>query len=176
MCIRDRYRPEQPPSSRPSQKMLLVRRFIVRISRRKHHAFNAQLHHLVKKLAHALRVGAIKKRGVRRHAKPALHRFPYASHRQLVPAFAANRKIVMLFLPVHVHGKRQVFARLEKVQLFFQKQRIRAQINVLLARHQPFHDLGDLRMHQRFAAEMCIRDRWGTRRFAATRSVGSFCL
>ena len=38
------------------------------------------------------------------------------------------------------------------MELFFQQQRVRAEIDVLLARHQTFDDLVDLRMHQRLAA------------------------
>ena len=41
---------------------------------------------------------------------------------------------------------------MEQVNLLFQQQRIGAQVDILLARHQPFHDLGYLRMHQRLSA------------------------
>ena len=58
----------------------------------------------------------------------------------------------MFSLAVHVYGKRQVLARLEQVQLFLQQQGIGAQVDVLLPRHQPLDDLGDLRMQQRLAA------------------------
>ena len=42
-----------------AQEMLLVRRFVVGVAGRKHHAFDAQCHHFVKEGAHAVRVGAI---------------------------------------------------------------------------------------------------------------------
>ena len=54
---------------------------------------------------------------------------------------------MMFFLPVHVHGKRQVFAGLEKMQLFFQQERIGAEVDVLLARNEPFNNLFNLRVH-----------------------------
>ena len=58
----------------------------------------------------------------------------------------------MLFLPIHVHGERQVFAGLKEMQFFLQQQRVGAEINVLLPRHQPFDDLVDFRVHQRLTA------------------------
>ncbi len=38
------------------------------------------------------------------------------------------------------------------MQLFFQEQRVGAEINVLFPRNQPLDDFVDLRVHQRFAA------------------------
>src|SRR6266849_10255206 len=49
-------RAEQPPGASATEKMLLIRRLLVRISGREHHALNAQLHHLVKKSANAFRI------------------------------------------------------------------------------------------------------------------------
>ena len=51
-----------------------------------------------------------------------------------------------------MHRKCQVLARLEEMQFFFQQQGIGAEVNVLFPEHQPFHNLLDFRMHQRFAA------------------------
>ena len=38
------------------------------------------------------------------------------------------------------------------MNLFFEQQRVGAQINIFFARDQAFHDLADLRMHERLAA------------------------
>ena len=84
--------------------------------------------------------------------KPRLHRLADGFERDLVPAFLTDRKIVMLLLAIHVDGEGEVLARLEKVQLLFQQQRVGAHVDVLLARHQALDDLLDARMHQRFAA------------------------
>ena len=46
----------------------------------------------------------------------------------------------------------KILARLELVEFFFQQQRVRAEVNVFLARDQAFDDLRNLRMHQRLAA------------------------
>ncbi len=59
---------------------------------------------------------------------------------------------MVLALPVHVDGKGQILAGLKEVQLFFQQQRVRAQIDVFLASDQPFDNLVDLRVHERLAA------------------------
>ena len=132
--------------------MLLVRRLVVGVARREHHAFDAQVHHLIEERADALRIGAIEKRRIGGDAEAALDRFANAVDRDVVAAFAADREIVVLALAIHVHGERQVLARREKMDLFFQQQRVGAEVDVLLARDQPVDDLVDLRMHQRLAA------------------------
>ena len=110
------------------------------------------VHHLVEKRADALGVDAVEEGGVGGDAEAALHRFPDASTRDLVAAFLADREIVMLLLAIHVDGEGEVLAGREEVQLFFQQQRVGAEVDVLLARHQAFDDLVDLRVHQRLAA------------------------
>ena len=115
--------------------MFLVRCLVVGISRRKHHAFDAQLHHFVEEGANAPGIGAIEKSRVGCHAEAALQRFLNALNSQLVAALAADGKIMMFFLAIHVHGEGQVLARLEEVQLFLQEQRVGAQINVFLPRY-----------------------------------------
>jgi hypothetical protein len=84
--------------------------------------------------------------------KPACDGLADAVEGEFVSAFAAHGKIVVLFLPVHVNGEAQILAGLEQVQLFFQQQRVGAEIDIFLARDQAFNNLGDLRMHQRLAA------------------------
>src|SRR5258708_2480157 len=42
-----------------AQEMLLVRRFVVGIAGRKHHAFHAQCHHFIEEGAHAVRVRTV---------------------------------------------------------------------------------------------------------------------
>ena len=59
---------------------------------------------------------------------------------------------MVLFLPVHMHGKGQVLAGLEKMQFFFEQQGIGAEVDILFPRHEPFHNPGDLRVHQGLAA------------------------
>ena len=51
-----------------------------------------------------------------------------------------------------MNGKRQILAGLEEIELLLEKQRVCAQIDVLLAPDQTLDDFVDLRMHQRFAA------------------------
>ena len=118
------------------EEVLLIRRFIVGIAGRKHHAFDAKLHHFIEKCADAVRIGAVEQRGVGCDAEAALQRFLDAFDRQIVAAFAANGKIVVFALAVHVNGERQILAGLEEVQLFLQQQRVGAEIDVFLARDQ----------------------------------------
>ena len=132
--------------------MALVGRFLVGITRRKHHAFDTEFHHLVKECAHALGVGAIKKCGVSSDAETVLQRFLDALDGLVVPTFQANRKIVVLSLAIHVDGEGQVLARFKQMDFLLEQQRICAQIDVLLACDQAFDDFADLRVQQGFPA------------------------
>src|SRR5260370_4066241 len=76
--------PEQAPRASPPKEMLLVGRFIVRIAGRKHHAFDAQLHHFVKKRAYTLRIVAVEQRCLRGYAEALLLRFPDPFDSQIV--------------------------------------------------------------------------------------------
>ena len=143
---------EQAARAGASQEVLLIGRFVVGIARRKHHAFHAERHHLIEETAHALRVRAIEKRGIGGDPETLRHCFANAIDRQFETAFLADGEIVVLFFPIHMHGKRQVFTRLEKVQLLFEQQGVGAEINVFLPRDQPFDNLVDFRVHQRLAA------------------------
>ena len=58
----------------------------------------------------------------------------------------------MLPLPVHVNREREILAGLEEVKFLFQKQRVRAHINILLARDQAGDDLRHLGVQQRLPA------------------------
>src|SRR5664280_897699 len=129
-----------------------VSSLVVRVSGRKHHAFDAEIHHLVEESAHAVGIGAVEERGIRGYAEAALQGFLHAVNGDVESAFAADGKVVVLALAVHVHRERQVLAGLEQVNLLFEQQSVGAQVDVLLARDQAVDDLGDLRMHQRLAA------------------------
>ena len=68
-------RAEQPPRARASQEVLLVGSLVVGISRREHHALDAEIHHLVEEGAHALGIGAVEQSGVGGDAETAAQRF-----------------------------------------------------------------------------------------------------
>ena len=59
---------------------------------------------------------------------------------------------MMFALAIDVNRERQIFARLEEMEFFFEQQRVGAEIDVFFARDEAFDDFVDLRMHQRFAA------------------------
>ncbi len=100
--------------------MLLVRRLIVRVAGREHHAFHAGIHHFGEECADRLTVGAIENRGVGSDAEAAPDRLTDGIEGNLVAAFLTDGKVVVLLFAIHVHGKREVFARREQVQLFFE--------------------------------------------------------
>src|SRR5213080_2082024 len=70
----------------------------------------------------------------------------------VVPTLAADGKIVVLALAVQMNAECEIFRGLEELNLLFQQQSIRAQINIFLARDQALDNLVDLGMHQRLAA------------------------
>ena len=54
-------------------------------------------------------------------AKTAFQRRFDAFDRLVVPAFQANREVVVLALPIHVNGKCQILAWLKQVNFFFEQ-------------------------------------------------------
>src|SRR5208283_4009784 len=86
------------------------------------------------------------------HAKASVNGGADSVEGKLVSAFTAHGKIVVLLLSIHVHREAQIFAGFEQVQLFFQQQRVGAEIDIFLAREQAVDNFIDLRMHQRLAA------------------------
>ena len=99
-------RAEQAARAGAAEEVLLIGRFVVGIARRKHHAFHAERHHFVEEIAHALRIGAIEKRGVGGDAEAALHCFANALDREFKAAFLADGEIVMFFFSIDDARKR----------------------------------------------------------------------
>ena len=96
-----------------------------------------------------VRIGSIKECRIRRHAEAALHRLLDTLNRDIVPALAADREVVMIPLPIQVDGEGQVLRRRELGQPPLQFERVGAKVNVLLARDEAVDDLDNLRMQQR---------------------------
>ena len=136
------------------EEAALIGRFVVSVAGRKHHALDAEFHHLVKERAHRVGIRALEERGVGGHTESHFHGQANSCDGLLVGAFATHCEIVMFFLPIHVHAKRQVLRRLEqpRFQLFFEQQRVSTEVDVLLARDEPLDNFLDLRMEQRLAA------------------------
>src|SRR6185503_5649780 len=99
----------------------------------------------------ALWIGAVEQSRVGGYAEGAIKRFANPFHGFFVSAFEANRQIVMFFLAVKVNAEGQILRRSEKMDLLFQEQRVRTQINVFLAGDEAFDDFPDLRVQQRLA-------------------------
>jgi hypothetical protein len=67
-------------------------------------------------------------------------------------ALLAHRFVVVFLEAVEMHREKQVGRRREQVQLLLQEQRVGAQRDELLARHDAGDDLADLLVDQRLAA------------------------
>ncbi len=139
--------------------MILVRSLVVRIAGRNHHALHPGLHQFIEVCTHAVGVRAVEQGRIRRHTEARIDCGAHPTHSNVVPAFTADGKIVVLALAIDVYGKRKILARLEQVQFFFEQKRVGAHVDVLLASHQTRYDLRHLRMQQRLAT----RDRYHRR-------------
>src|SRR5579871_3148119 len=102
--------------------------------------------------ADAVGIGAVEERGVRGDAESGFDSGLDSVDGLVVSAFATNAEIVVLALAINVNREGEVFARLEEMELFFEQQRVGAEIDVLFARDEPLDDFVDLGMHQRLAA------------------------
>ena len=136
------------------EKTLLVRSFVICITRTDHHSFNAEIHHLIEKLSNRIRVCTIEESRVCGDAESAIDGQSNSFDCFLESSIAANSKIVVFLDAVHMHAECQIFARLEPTcfEFFLQEKRVRAEIDVLLSLDQFLDDLGNLRMQERLAA------------------------
>jgi hypothetical protein len=132
--------------------MLLVRGFVVAIAGGDHHSFDTKGHHLVEEIADAFGVGAVEESGIGGDTEAAFDRFADCFGGDVVGAFTADGKIVVIFLAVHVDAEGEIFTGGEEVELFFQQQCIGAEIDLFLSGDQALDDFVNLRVHQRLAA------------------------
>ncbi len=134
---------------RLSEEVVLIWGLVVGVAGRDHHALDASFHQLIEVPAHAVGVGTVEQRRVGRNAEARSHRRADSLHRDIVAAFAAHRKVVMLLLAVHVDREREILRRFEQMQLLLQQKRIGAHVDVLLTCNQTGDDLRHLRVQQR---------------------------
>ncbi len=67
-------------------------------------------------------------------------------------ALLRHRLVVMVLQAVEMHREEQVRGGLEQIELLLEQQRVGAERDELLARHEAAHDLADLLVDQRLAA------------------------
>src|SRR6267143_2844561 len=148
------HRREQLVGALATEEMLLVGRLRVAVTRRDHHALHAEVHHRVEELAHSQRVGAVEERRVGRDAEAAPERLPDPLHRLGEDAVAADRLVVLLAEAVHVDAEGEVLGGLEeaRLELLLEEDRVGAEVDVLLPRHERGHEAADFRVHERLAA------------------------
>ena len=134
------------------RKRCLIRRLLVAVARREHDALDAHAHNFIEERANTVRIGSIEEGGVGGDAETALDRFLDAFDCDVVSAFAANGKVVVLALAIEVDREGEVLRRRELGQTPFQLERVGAEVDVFLARDEAVDDLNNLRMQQRLAA------------------------
>src|SRR5271166_5455379 len=110
---------EEAAGTGAAEEVPLVGGLLVGVSRRDHHALDANLHQLVKESADRVRVCSIEESGVGGDAEASGYRSLDALERDVVSAFAADGEVVVLALAVEVDGERQIFAGLKEVKSFF---------------------------------------------------------
>ena len=134
------------------QEMVLIGGFLVAVAGRDHHPFDAEFGECIEKPAEPLGIDAVVKRGIGRNAKAFGQGGFDGPDDDIVNAITADGGIVLLFGAVEMDGKREIFRRRELVEMFFEQQRIGAEVNEFLAGHQTSGNLANLRMQQGFAA------------------------
>ena len=122
--------------------MLLVGRALVGIAGRYRDAVDAHLLDAVEKVRDLLGIGVVEQRAIDAEAEAAFFGLADGGQRLVVDAVLADRAVVHLTAAVHVHRPHEKRARLVLCELLFHQQRIGAQIDELLARHDALDDLG----------------------------------
>src|SRR5271163_2753367 len=132
--------------------MLLIRRSFVGIAGRYRYAVDPDLHDIVEEPGDALGVGRIEQGRVDVDPKFAsLCQLDRRDGAIINPALA-HRAVVILAVAVEMDRPGKVGARLEQLDLLFEQQSVRAQINELLSGDHAPGDLVDLTVQQGFAA------------------------
>ncbi len=136
----------------PGQEMRLVRRALIGVARRRHDPVHAHRHHLVEEAGHALGLGAVEQGAVDADAEAARLRLADRRDGPVVHALLADRPVVHLAVAVQVHVPAEIGVRLVLLHLLLEQQRVRAEIDELLARQDALDDLRHLLVQQRLAA------------------------
>src|SRR3984893_5925974 len=134
------------------EKVCLIRRPFIRISRRYRDAIDAERAGLVEKPRDAVRVGIVEQGAVDINAKAACLRGSNCGYGTLVDALFAHRVVVHLAVAVEVHRPDEVRARLEQMEPFLQQQGVRAQVDELAPRNDAGSDRRDLLVQQGLSA------------------------
>ena len=145
-------RAEHAADAGAAEEAVLVRRFLVAVAGRKHDAFDAHRHNVVKESANVVGIGAIEECGVGGDTESALDGFLDAFDGDVVSTFAADREVVMFAIAVEMDGEGEVLRRREFGQTALEFERVGAKVDVFLARDKAVDDFDDLRMEQGLAA------------------------
>ncbi len=96
-------------------------------------------------------IGAVEQCGICGDAEAEPQSLFDRIHSNVIATLATHSEVMLFALTVEVNAECQIFAGLEEMDFLFQQQRIGAQVDIFLARDQPFNDLANLGMHQRLA-------------------------
>ncbi|KOS92276.1 hypothetical protein DM53_4518 [Burkholderia mallei] len=134
------------------QEVLLIRRALVRVARRHGDAVDADRPQRIEELRDAFGERIVEQRAVDVHAEAAALRFADRRDGLVVHAFLRHRVIVHLPVAVEMDRPDEVRARRVIVHLLFHQQRVRAQVDELLALHDALDDFRHFLVQQRLAA------------------------
>ena len=76
------------------------------------------VHHLVKESTHAVRIGTVEQGGIRRHPEARWKRLRGYLRWLCRIRLPADGEVVVLTLPIQMHGEGKIFAGLEEVRSF----------------------------------------------------------
>src|SRR5690606_34203015 len=136
----------------PTEEHVLPRRVVVAVARRDHDALDPEAHRIVEEIRDVVGILARIERAVRRDPEAALPRELDRVNRLVERAGPAHGLVVPLAVAVEMHGPREIRRRLVVVDLLLEQQRVRAEIDELLARDDAANDLRHLLVNQRLPA------------------------
>jgi len=134
-----------------TEKVLLIRGFLIAVAGGEHHALDLELHHFIEKLPDAVGIGTFEKGGVGGDAESPGDRLFDSFEGDFVGSVATDGGIVFRLKTVHVNTEGEVFGRLEEIDFPLEEEGVCTEVNVFFACDEAFNDLVDFRMDQRFA-------------------------
>lgn len=108
------------------EKVVLIGRLFVTVTRRNHHAFDTQVHDRIKKLPNLGGMNPREESRVCGNAKTAADWLPDGGHGDIKRAITADGGIMMFSKSIQVNGKTEIFGRFEKIGFSLQEQGIGA--------------------------------------------------
>src|SRR5271169_753045 len=132
--------------------MILIGSALIGIARRNGDAVDADFAYVVEETGYPLGLGCVEQGSIDVDTKTARFRPLDRGDGTIVDPSQAYRTVVVLAVAVEMHGPGEIGMWRELVELFFEQQRVGAQVDEFLALDDVSGDLADVAMQQRLTA------------------------